>query len=68
MPMLQQTTGEVRLADYKRCHQWAGVAVLNGNSHKFLANTATHRPQNCLGGQSELLSPHKPEFIWGMSG
>ena len=26
--MLQQTTGEVRLADHKRRHQRAGVAVL----------------------------------------
>ena len=30
MPMLQQTTGEVRLADHKRRHQRTGIAVLTG--------------------------------------
>ncbi len=31
------------------------------------SRTVPHRPQHCLGRQSELLSPHKPGFIWGMS-
>ena len=33
--MLQQTTGEVRLADHKRRHRPAGVAVLTAIPTKF---------------------------------
>ncbi len=43
MPMLQQTTGEVRLADRKRRHQRAGVAVLTAiptNSRRIPSRTA----------------------------
>ena len=43
MPMLQQTTGEVRLADHKRRHQRAGVAVLTAiptNSRRLSSRTA----------------------------
>ncbi len=32
----------------------------HGDSHQFQANTVPHRPQICLGRQSELLSLHKP--------
>ena len=43
MPMLQQTTGEVRLADHKRRHRRAGVAVLTAiptNSRRLSSRTA----------------------------
>ena len=43
MPMLQQTTGEVRLADHKRRHLRAGVAVLTAistNSRRTSSRTA----------------------------
>ena len=56
MPMLQQTTGEVRLADHKRRHQRAGVAVLTAiptNSRRILSRTALKiasagNPNYCL--------------------
>ena len=43
MPMLQQTTGEVRFADHKRRHQRAGIAVLTAiptNSRRIPSRTA----------------------------
>ena len=43
MPMLRQTTGEVRLADHKRRHQRAGIAVLTAiptNSRRIPSRTA----------------------------
>ena len=43
MPMLQQTTGELRLADHKRRRQRAGVAVLTAiptNSRRISSRTA----------------------------
>ncbi len=43
MPMLQQTTGEGRLADHKRHHQRAGIAVLTAiptNSRRIPSRTA----------------------------
>ena len=54
--MLQQTTGEVRLADHKRRHQRAGVAVLTAiptNSRRILSRTALKiasaaNPNYCL--------------------
>ena len=56
MPMLQQTTGEVRLADHKRRHQRAGVAVLTAiptNSRRIPSRTALNiasagNPNYCL--------------------
>ena len=56
MPMLQQTTGEVRLADHKRRHQRAGVAVLTAiptNSRRLSSRTALRiasagNPYYCL--------------------
>ena len=54
--MLQQTTGEVRLADHKRRHRRAGVAVLTAvptNSRRISSRTALRiasagNPYYCL--------------------
>ncbi len=54
--MLQQTTGEVRLADHKRRHQRAGVAVLTAiptKSRRVPSRTALNiasagNPNYCL--------------------
>ena len=56
MSMLQQTTGEVRLADHKRRHQRAGIAVLTAiptksrriPSHTALNIASTGNPNSCL--------------------
>ena len=56
MPMLQQTTGEVRFADHKQRHQRAGVAVLTaiptGGQSWFISRWS--RPNPHINDQTEM--------------
>jgi len=80
MQMLQQTTGEVRLADHKRRHQRAGVAVLTAiptNSRRILSRTALKiasagNPNYCLltnrGSSGKCRFQHRKALIGNVGG